>query len=69
VTDRTGAVDTTGAGDAFAASVVAGLGEAWPANADRMRTVITDALSLASQVVRVAGAQGRVADEGAVASR
>ena len=68
-TDTTGAVDTTGAGDAFAASVVAGLGDVWPADEGALRAAISDGLSMASQVVRVAGAQGRVATERAVTSR
>jgi len=62
-TDTSGAVDTTGAGDAFAASVIAALGEAWPSHLDGMRAAISGALSLAGEVVRVAGAQGSVAGE------
>lgn len=66
-TDRPTAVDTTGAGDAFAASLIAGLGDAWPPDVGRLRTAISDALSLAGEVVGVAGAQGRVAREHGVA--
>ncbi|MEP7082134.1 MAG: carbohydrate kinase family protein [Chloroflexota bacterium] len=59
----TRAVDTTGAGDAFAAAVIAGLGDAWPPDADALRAAISAALSTAGQVVGVAGAQGAVAGE------
>lgn len=62
-TDGRPAVDTTGAGDAFAASVIVGLGDAWPPELGRLRTAISAALSIARDVVGVAGAQGRVAGE------
>jgi sugar/nucleoside kinase (ribokinase family) len=61
------AVDTTGAGDAFAASVIAGLGVAWPPERDTLLTAISAALSIAGDVVGVAGAQGRVTSERRVA--
>lgn len=68
-TDGAGAVDTTGAGDAFAASVIAGLDDEWPPQGDVLRTAIAGALSTAGEVVRVPGAQGRVTGERRVASR
>ncbi|MGZ8511891.1 MAG: carbohydrate kinase family protein [Candidatus Limnocylindria bacterium] len=67
-TETIGAVDTTGAGDAFAASVIAGLGRAWPPHVEGLRAVIAGALSVAGEVVRIAGAQGPVASERAVGS-
>jgi ribokinase len=58
------AVDTTGAGDAFAAAFVAALVEnAWPPSRDALQTAVERGVSLASAVVRVPGAQARVAGE------
>jgi fructokinase len=58
-------VDTTGAGDAFIAGLVAELIDApWPPPADRMIVALDAATRLATAVTRVAGAQGRVAQEG-----
>lgn len=68
-TDGAAAVDTTGAGDAFAAAVIAGLGVEWRPDVAALRTAMTVALSIAREVVGVAGAQGRVASERSVASR
>lgn len=58
------AIDTTGAGDAFAAALVAGLMHApWPPSAGALEKVLAGATVLASQVAHVDGAQGRVAAE------
>lgn len=57
-------VDTTGAGDAFAAALVAELLDAeWPPSRDALRAALLDAIELATAVTRVAGAQGRVPGE------
>jgi sugar/nucleoside kinase (ribokinase family) len=59
------AVDTTGAGDAFTAGLVADLADArWPPDAERMRAALAAAGRLAGAVTRVPGAQGRVPGEG-----
>ncbi len=56
--------DTTGAGDAFAAALVAQLRDApWPPDAAALRTAMRGAAELASAVTSVAGAQGRVSGE------
>lgn len=58
------AIDTTGAGDAFAATLVAGLAaSAWPPSREAMQDALEAAVALAGRVVRVVGAQGRVAGE------
>jgi sugar/nucleoside kinase (ribokinase family) len=58
------AVDTTGAGDAFAAALVAELSEArWPPSAVELEAAMAEGLALASAVTRVRGAQGRVSGE------
>jgi sugar/nucleoside kinase (ribokinase family) len=58
------AVDTTGAGDAFAAMLIAGLLDAaWPPGRGALRRAMLDASTLATAVAGVAGAQGRVAGE------
>jgi sugar/nucleoside kinase (ribokinase family) len=51
-------VDTTGAGDAFAATVLADLHGAWPADPETVRVALERAASVAAAVVRVVGAQG-----------
>jgi sugar/nucleoside kinase (ribokinase family) len=68
VESRTAAVaparDTTGAGDAFAAGLVAGLRDAaWPPERERMQDAVEAAVALAGRVARVTGAQTRVAGE------
>jgi ribokinase len=56
--------DTTGAGDAFAAILVAGLrGAPWPPPREVMQDAVEAAVALAGRVVRVEGAQARVAGE------
>jgi sugar/nucleoside kinase (ribokinase family) len=58
------AVDTTGAGDAFAAALVAGLLDAqWPPPEDTLRDALEAAVELAGAVARAPGAQARVAPE------
>jgi ribokinase len=58
------AVDTTGAGDAFAAGIVAGLvGAAWPPDERVLRAAVERGVALASAVVRQPGAQARVPGE------
>ncbi len=58
------AIDTTGAGDAFAAAFVASMaGATWPPSRDALQAAVERGLRLASAVVRVPGAQARVAGE------
>lgn len=60
------ATDTTGAGDAFAAALVARLSDGpWPPDRDALAAAIGEALALAAAVASVPGAQGRVAAEDA----
>ena len=57
-------LDTTGAGDAFTAGLVAGLLEApWPPTAEVLRGTMRAAAALAAAVTRVPGAQARVPGE------
>ena len=57
-------VDTTGAGDAFSAGLIAALaGEPWPPSSDRLDQAMASAMSLAAAVARVPGAQTRVDEE------
>ena len=56
--------DTTGAGDAVAAGLLAGLvGAPWPPPRQTMLDAIEAAVALGSRVARVTGAQGRVGGE------
>ena len=60
------AVDTTGAGDAFAAGLIASLaGEAWPPSAAELERALAAAAELASAVAQTSGAQGRIPAEAA----
>ena len=60
----TPAVDTTGAGDAFAAMLIAELLDAaWPPERAALRRAMLEASTLATAVAGVAGAQGSVAGE------
>jgi len=57
-------VDATGAGDAYAAGLIAGLLDAaWPPGAPALRAAMESGSRLGSLVSRVTGAQGRVAGE------
>lgn len=57
-------VDTTGAGDAFAATLVANLvGAPWPPDAETLRRSMIEASTVATAVTGVAGAQGRIEGE------
>ncbi len=59
--NRDGAVDTTGAGDAFAAALVAELRHrTWPPAAPDLKAAMVAGTRLAAQVTRVVGAQTRV---------
>ena len=58
------ASDTTGAGDAFAAALVASLlGAPWPPDAIGLESALTLAVEAGSAVAQAAGAQGEVAGE------
>jgi sugar/nucleoside kinase (ribokinase family) len=61
-----GVVDTTGAGDAFAATLLAALHAAWPPEPDVLRAAMERAAAVATSVTRTVGAQAVVADEGPV---
>ena len=64
VTPGSEAVDTTGAGDAFAAALVAGLLDAeWPPGQAALEGALRDAVALAASVARAPGAQARVETE------
>jgi ribokinase len=63
-TDAAPVVDATGAGDAFAAGLIAGLVDgAWPPSRDRLEQALVSSVSLAAAVARVPGAQTRVNGE------
>ena len=58
------AIDTTGAGDAFAAALIAGLLDAaWPPAEPALQGALREAVELAAAVARAPGAQARVATE------
>ncbi|HJP70319.1 MAG TPA: carbohydrate kinase family protein [Candidatus Limnocylindria bacterium] len=58
------AIDTTGAGDAFAAALIAELiGTTWPPAADALEPALAVAAAAARAVTQVAGAQARVDGE------
>jgi len=58
------AADTTGAGDAFAAALVAGLmAVPWPPTGEALEAAVRMAVMVAGQVARAPGAQARVAAE------
>lgn len=67
--ERTSAAqDTTGAGDAFTAILVAELLDGdWPPSPDGLRRALDGACAVAAAVTRVDGAQGRVPGEGPAA--
>ncbi|HEX2766304.1 MAG TPA: PfkB family carbohydrate kinase [Candidatus Limnocylindria bacterium] len=58
-----GVIDTTGAGDAFAATLLAEVHAAWPPSAEALRAAMVRAGTVASQVARVVGAQTPVPAE------
>ena len=63
-------IDTTGAGDAFAAALVAELAEGdWPPDRADLARAMAAGTTLATAVTRVAGAQGRVPGERAARLR
>jgi ribokinase len=57
------AVDTTGAGDAFAAALLAGLAAAWPPDRGALEAGMSAALAAAADVTRVVGAQAWIRGE------
>jgi ribokinase len=62
------AVDTTGAGDAFAATLIGALTRgAWPPAEAALASALAGAMALATEVARATGAQGHVAGERAAA--
>jgi sugar/nucleoside kinase (ribokinase family) len=56
-------VDTTGAGDAFAATLLAALHAGWPPDADALRAALARAAGAASAVARAIGAQAPIDGE------
>lgn len=65
---RAAPVDTTGAGDAFAAALIADLVQGWPPDAAALRAAMLRGLALAGEVVALYGAQARVASERGLSS-
>jgi sugar/nucleoside kinase (ribokinase family) len=64
------AVDTTGAGDAFAAGLLAAVAATdWPPSEDLLGGALAAAVELASAVARADGAQAAVAGERPAALR
>jgi len=62
--DARPAVDTTGAGDAFAAALVDGLMDGtWPPSAEHRHSSVLEAARVAGEVALVVGAQARVPSE------
>ena len=57
------ALDTTGAGDAFAAMLLAELPATWPPDESAVERAVRAALDAAGAVTRVEGAQARISDE------
>lgn len=53
-------IDTTGAGDAFAATFLAAVHDAWPPEPGALREALRHAASVATAVARVVGAQAPV---------
>jgi sugar/nucleoside kinase (ribokinase family) len=58
------AIDTTGAGDAFAAAFLAELLDAWPPDEEALCRALEAGASSGAAATRVAGAQGRIPGEG-----
>ena len=62
--DRVPAADTTGAGDAFAAALIAELREPpWPPSPASLDRALSVSAAFAAEVTRVQGAQTRVPPE------
>lgn len=57
------AIDTTGAGDAFAAAFLAELLDAWPPDGNALRRAIEAGVASGAAATRVMGAQGRIRGE------
>jgi sugar/nucleoside kinase (ribokinase family) len=57
-------IDTTGAGDAFAAAFLADLLDAWPPDGDALHRALEAGAASGAATTRVAGAQGRIPGEG-----
>jgi ribokinase len=57
------ALDTTGAGDAFAAGLIADLLDRWPPAPATLRAAMEAGIRLAAEAVSVRGAQGRLPSE------
>jgi len=57
------AIDTTGAGDAFAAAFLAELLDAWPPDEDALRRALEAGTASGAAATRVTGAQGRIPGE------
>lgn len=56
--------DATGAGDAFAATLLARMARGtWPPSQEAFEAALAQAVDIAGEVARVAGAQGRIASE------
>ena len=62
-------VDTTGAGDAYAAELIRGLVEAWPPSPRQLQRVMEDASVAGARVARVVGSLGAIPEEQAAAAR
>lgn len=56
-------IDTTGAGDAFAAAFLAELLDAWPPDEDALRRALEAGTASGAAATRVTGAQGRIPGE------
>jgi sugar/nucleoside kinase (ribokinase family) len=57
------AIDTTGAGDAFAAAFLAELLDAWPPDGDALRRALEAGAASGAGATGVTGAQGRIPGE------
>jgi sugar/nucleoside kinase (ribokinase family) len=57
------AVDTTGAGDAFAATFLASVAGAWPPDRDALAMAVEAAMAAGAATTRVIGAQSRIPGE------
>jgi ribokinase len=62
-----GAIDTTGAGDAFAATLIADLGSAWPPSPEALQSGLAHAAEVARAASHIVGAQAPVTVAGSKA--